>query len=100
MKDFFVKYGTEWNVYIETTMKTIILLLILFEMDKKALKRWEKILDVYFHDQTMSDHWRYKVQQLLIDDDFEQEKSMALEKYFHKFFVKNGDEGNVYIETE
>ena len=99
MSEFFVKYGPQGNVYIETATKTR-LFIIIVEMDKKALHRWEKILEAYFYAPQMSENWRYKVQQLLLDDSFEMEKSAALEKYFNKFFVKNGGEGNVYIETE
>ena len=56
-------------------------------MDKKALKRWDTLLEAYFNNPTMSELWRSKVLQLLfLEEPFQNEKFTALEKIFNKFF--------------
>ena len=55
-------------------------------IDKKALKRWDTLLEAYFNNPAMSEQWRSKVLQLLfLEEPFQNEKYTALEKIFNKF---------------
>jgi len=53
------------------------------QMNKRILKRWDKLLDIYFNDSSVSEEWRARVGRWLAEEVFEEEKDAALEKYFN-----------------
>ena len=53
-------------------------------MKKKILAWWDKILDLYFNDSSVSEAWRERVERLLAEELFEEEKSAALKRHFDK----------------
>jgi len=64
----------EWNIYIEAR-----------DMNKKALKQWDRLFACYFHQQRPMPAWWYaKVRQLLARRTFEKEKWIVLEEYFNR----------------
>ena len=69
-------------------------------MNHQESRIWEKLLELYFYDPAMTSAWRVQVQQALIEEEYEQEKSAALEEIFYNFFVKNSDKRNVCSKRE
>ena len=67
-------------------------------MKRKILAYWDKLLNLYFNDSSLSEEWRKRVMRLLAQDLFEEEKSAALEKYFDKIVdIKRGDSVQVEL---
>ena len=66
-------------------------------MDQQALKRWEEMLDAYFHDLSVSEKWCTGVQRLFAEEIFEEEKFTALEGCFNRMVHYDSNPGNDVI---
>ena len=58
-------------------------------MNRRILKRWDKLLNIYFNSSSVSQEWRAKVGRWLAEEICEEEKDAALEKYFN-LMIQNG----------
>jgi len=56
-------------------------------MDKRVLKRWDRLLESYFNDPSLSEERRAAIRRRLSDDTFGEEKFAALEKHFTRMVV-------------
>ena len=68
-------------------------------MDKKALKRWEKLLEAYFCNTAMSEEWREKVRLMLFEEPGEEEKFAVLERYFDQMMRYDTDPDSQIISS-